>query len=136
MILHFDEEHVPGFVEANLVGLVERRLQGWPAIARVAFCSGPGDGGQLMALQVQAAHPVIANLAEVERAIRSDDETIGIVGLPRGAGSAIPGKAGDPGSGKVGHGLWRASQKERQKNEDESAHRLRVHYIFREEESF
>src|SRR5437868_7405028 len=89
-----------------------------------------------MGLQVQAAHPVIANLAEVERAIRPDDETIGIVGLPRGAGSAIPGKAGGPGSGKVGHGLWRGGQQEREKNEDKSAHRVRIHYIFRLEERF
>src|SRR5712691_4763520 len=45
VILHFDEEHVPGFIEANFVGLVERRLQGWPAIARVALGSGPRDSG-------------------------------------------------------------------------------------------
>src|SRR5260221_6872861 len=83
-----------------------------------------------MALQVEAAHAVIADLAEVERAIRSGDEPIGIVGLPRGAGSAIPGKPGDSGSGKGGHGLWSGSQEEREKESNGSAHMVRVHYIF------
>jgi hypothetical protein len=87
-----------------------------------------------MVLQVEAAHAVISDLAEVESAIRSHDETIWIVDLPRGARSTVAGKSSDPGSGKGSDCLGSGSHEEREKKSDDETHRVRVHYIIRAEE--
>src|SRR6185503_2585651 len=84
-----------------------------------------------MALQVEPADAMVADLAEVERAVRSHDEAIYIVDLAGDTGSAVARKASDASSGKTGHGLGGGSQDKRKKESDDEAHRVRVHYIIR-----
>ena len=112
MVLHFGEEHVPGFVEANFVRLIEGGCQGRTAVAGVALRSGSGDSRELMLLQVEAAHAVIADFTEVKRAVGSDDEAVGIVGLSGDGWAAVARKARDAGSCNGGDSLRSRAQNE------------------------
>ena len=98
MVLHFDEEHVAGFVETNFVGLVQQSLNGRAAVTGVAFGSVSRNRREAMRLHVEAADPVVAHFAEVERAVRADDQAVRVVCLSCNAWAAITGEARDTGS--------------------------------------
>jgi hypothetical protein len=124
MILHFDEEHVASLIETNFVGLIQGSRG---TVAGVALGSATGNRGEAMGLHVEPADPVVSDLAEIERAIRADDETVGILGLARDGRAAIAGEARDTGSGDSGDGLRGGGEDQGQKDGGEETHR--VHYI-------
>src|ERR1700683_1250844 len=120
MVLHLDEVHVAGLVEAQLVGLIEQSRCGGPAVAGVAFGSTTGDRREQMRFQIEPANAMIADLTEVERAIRSDHQTIGIVDLAFHARSAIAGESSGAGTGEGGDCLGSRAENQRKKEEQES----------------
>src|SRR6266481_4421710 len=119
MVLHFDEEHVAGFVETNFVGLVQQSLNGRTAIAGVAFGSGSRYRREAVRLHVEAADTVVSDLAEVERAIRADYQAVRIVGLSSNAWAAITGEAGDTGSGDGRYALRGGAEDQGEKEDCE-----------------
>src|SRR4030095_6754421 len=90
VVLHFDEQQVAHFVEADFIWLIELGLRRRAAVARVPLRAAASDRRQLAAFQVQLTDAVIANLADIKRSIRPDldAERIADVGFERRAGVA------------------------------------------------
>src|SRR5262249_48084266 len=65
VILHLAEIHVALAVEAHFVGLIKSRLERGPAIARISLLSTACDGRNAPGFEIEAAHAVVADLAEV-----------------------------------------------------------------------
>src|SRR5205823_2563601 len=70
-----DDVEVAVSIEAQLVGHVERRVERRAAVARVAALPVSDDAGDRLRGQVEAANPLVVEVAEVERAIRADHES-------------------------------------------------------------
>jgi hypothetical protein len=64
--LHVQDEHVAVGVEADLIGLVQRRLCRRPAVSRVAFMPIPGHRSDLAAVAVEPQHAVAAYRRDVQ----------------------------------------------------------------------
>ncbi len=107
MILHLGEKHVAAAVEAHFVRFVEYGIQGGASIARVALLSAAGYRADAVGLQVQAADAVVADLAEIQRAVRACRQAVGIVDLRLRTRSSVAGesrgaRAGDGDGGLAG----------------------------------
>src|SRR4029450_9221571 len=68
VVLHLDEVHVAGVVEADFVGLVQLCIGGGAAGGGGAGYSAAGDGGDGVA-PIDSADAVVAGVADVERAV-------------------------------------------------------------------
>src|SRR5579885_2547112 len=99
---HIHEEQVAGFVEAHLIGLLERGGQGRTAHACVTFLAAARHGGEDVGLQIQAAYTVIVDVAEIQGAVGPHGDAVRIVNLRLGGGAAVARKSGDAGA-RDGH---------------------------------
>ena len=78
MAVAFDDEEMPIGVELDLVWHVERRFGRLAAITAVATFAGAGDHGGAAGGEVHAPDALVVEVAEVHRAVGSDDHTVGI----------------------------------------------------------
>ena len=97
VILHLAEEKVSVAVEADFVRLVERRRERGPSVSRIALLPATGDRRNDFGLQVHAANAMVADLAEVEGAVRSDHQSVWIIDLGPHGGPTVSRKPGRPG---------------------------------------
>jgi hypothetical protein len=63
----------------NFVRHVQRRSRCRSAITAVRSLTVAGGGRRPMRLQIESSDPLVAQIAEVQPAIRSDDETVRII---------------------------------------------------------
>ena len=82
MIVALGDVEMSRGIELDLVRHVQRRVGGRPAIAGVALLAVAGDRRRSARLQVEPSDALIVEIAEVQRAVRSDHETVRVVDLP------------------------------------------------------
>ena len=85
---------------------IKRGVDGRTAVALIGFLAVPGDGGNALGGQVDSADSGVFQIAEVQRAVRSDGEPVRIIdlgiGKSRFAGADEGGHRGGVGSADGG----------------------------------
>src|SRR5437773_5102664 len=71
VVVAFDDVQIARAVEAELVRHVQRRLNGWSAVAGVATLAAAGNRGHRPGRQIQTADSLVAEVTEVQPTVRS-----------------------------------------------------------------
>jgi hypothetical protein len=88
-------------IEGDLVRHVQGAGGGRPAVAGVAALAAAGDVRRASGPQIQPPDPLVVEIAEEERAVRADDDAVGVVDLPL---AVTRGAAADHGRDRRGDG--------------------------------
>src|SRR5262249_3840829 len=81
VIHHLHEVHSPVAVEADFVRLVQLRFRGRAAVARVALSAAAGDRLYHSWFSVEPEHPVVADLGDVQGAVRAGFDAEGLANV-------------------------------------------------------
>ena len=81
VIVSLDNVKVPRLVKLDLVGHVQGSLSRWPPVPAVASFAVSSYRDRIARTEIQASNQLIIPIAEVERAIRSDDDAVWVVDL-------------------------------------------------------
>jgi hypothetical protein len=102
MVVALGDVEMAGAVELDLVRHVQRRGDGRAAVAVVSRPPAAGDRRRPARVQIEPPDALVAEVAEIQGAIGSDRQAVGIVDLPIGV-------AGNAGSDQR-RDRWRAAR--------------------------
>src|SRR5207248_1928815 len=84
VVVSFRNIEVSRRVKPKLVRHVEARTGGRTAVATIALFTIPGDGRDLSSFEIQPTDALVVEIAEVQRPVRSNHETVRVIGLGGG----------------------------------------------------
>jgi len=107
VILHFDNKHIAVGVESDLIWFIQLGFGGWSTIAYIAPPATTGRRSQFAGRKIEASHSVVANLRNIQSAIRTDLDSKGVADVhgdrrPRCAVILRVARACDSLNGRVG----------------------------------
>jgi len=79
MAVALSDINVAAAIEPQLVRHVQRGCCGGPAVAAIAALAAAGDGGQPLRQEIETPDALIVEVAEIQRAIWTDDEPYGLL---------------------------------------------------------
>ena len=84
MVVTLGDEQVAHAIEPQFVRHVERGRRRWSTVTAVSAFAAAGDRGQPLRGEVEPPDALVVEVAEVQAAVGSDHQTIGIVHLQIG----------------------------------------------------
>jgi hypothetical protein len=117
VVVPFCDVQVARAVELDLVRHVQRRLDRRSAVARIPLFAIAGDRRHLLRLRIETANALVVEVAEIQSAVRAEDDAVRIVDLRvRIAGRACPEDRGD----SLSRSAWCRERRSSQKEDDHS----------------
>src|SRR5678816_2368435 len=98
MTVAFGDVDISFAVETNFVRRTELRRFCRTTVTGMSFRSAPGNDRNPFCTQIETQHSIASKVSPIQRSIRSDDETEGIIDGGRFCGLAVGNGSGFPGA--------------------------------------